>query len=423
MTTESSLDDQLSLSIWSQAQFTADLCVKCNICTSHCPVSNVTDLFPGPKFVGPQAQRFRNPKEISVDDSVDYCSGCGMCTMVCPHGVKVMEMNAKARRKLYLRKSIPLRNRILGRSEMLGMLGSPFAPIGNTMFNLKPVRILTEWFMGIHRDAPFPPFSFETFPGWFKKIHRESGRQLHSEKKVIYYHGCSTRYYEPRVGKAAVAVLEHNGFEVVVPKQVCCGLPMLSNAEFDAACNNASKNINYLLEYAREGLPIVGTSTSCTLSLKSDYLHILDIDTEEAQTVSQQTFDICEFLMELADAGELKTDLKPIEATFPYHSPCQLRAHNMGLPAIDLMEMIPGVKIQHVQADCCGIAGTYGYKKEKYDIGMKVGEPLFEQVKASGSDIAICDSETCRWQIAHATGAKLIHPIELLAQAYGLRDF
>ncbi len=125
-------------SIWQQAQHTADLCVKCNICTSFCPVANVTKLFPGPKFVGPQAQRFRNPHEISVDHSLDYCSGCGVCTMVCPHGVKVMEMNAKGRYKLYQeKKTIPLRNRLLGRSELLGKLTSPVAPIANLFLNNK----------------------------------------------------------------------------------------------------------------------------------------------------------------------------------------------------------------------------------------------------------------------------------------------
>lgn len=420
MTTDNTVIDEVSLSIWEQVQNSADLCVKCNICTSHCPVTAVTDLFPGPKFVGPQAQRFRNPAEISVDKSLDYCSGCGVCTMVCPHGVKVMEMNAKARSKLYQHKPIPLRNRILGRSELLGMLASPVAPIANTMLNIRPVRVLTEYVMGIHRDAPFPPFSFETFRGWFKSVHQKSAAQKVSTKRVVYFHGCSTNYYEPRVGKAAVAVLEHNGFEVIVPDQVCCGLPMLSNAEFDAARSNAHRNINSLVKYAREGVPIVGTSTSCTLSLKSDYKHILDIDTAESHTVAQGTYDICEFLLELAEAGELKTDFKPVDATFPYHSPCQLRAHNMGLPAIDLMEMIPGVKINHVQADCCGIAGTYGYKKEKYQIGMDVGRSLFDQVKASGAEVAVCDSETCRWQIQHGSGAQMIHPVELLAQAYGL---
>jgi glycerol-3-phosphate dehydrogenase subunit C len=421
MATEQPILDDVTLSIWHQVQNSADLCVKCNICTSYCPVTQVTDRFPGPKFVGPQAQRFRNPFEISVDGSVDYCSGCGVCTMVCPHGVKVMEMNAKARYKLYQRKPIPLRNRLLGRSELLGKFNSPVAPLANLFLNNPLVRILVEKIVGVHRKAPLPPFSFETFRGWFKSIHQKSSKRLLSDKRVVYFHGCSTNYYEPRVGKAAIAVLEHNGYEVLVPEQVCCGLPMLSNAEFEAARQNAYHNIKSLVNYAKAGYKIVGTSTSCTLSFKSDYLHILDIDSEDAKLVSQQTYDICEFLLELADAGELKTDFSPLNAvTLPYHSPCQLKAHNMGLPAIDLMEMIPGVKIKHVQAECCGIAGTYGYKKEKYQIGMDVGKPVFDQVRQTGSRVAVCDSETCRWQIGHATGAKMIHPVELLAEAYGL---
>ncbi len=418
MQTDKPALDEITLSIWEQAQYSADLCIKCNICTSHCPVANVTDKFPGPKFVGPQAQRFRNPKEISFDKSLDYCSGCGVCTMVCPHGVKVMEMNAKGRYKLYQRDFIPIRNRILGRSELLGMVGSPFAPIGNAMFSNSLVRWATEQVMGIHRDAPFPPFSRETLRGWYKKEHAK--KRLQSDKKVVYYHGCSANYYEPHIGKTFIAIMEHNGFEVLMPQQVCCGLPMLSNAEFDAARKNARKNINWLVEHAREGYKIVGASTSCILSLKSDYLHILDVDSPEALLVSRQAFDVCEFLLELAEAGELKTDFQRLDVTLPYHSPCQLKAHNMGLPAIELMEMIPGVKINHIQADCCGIAGTYGYKKEKYDIGLAVGKPLFDQVIASGSPVAVCDSETCRWQISHATGATVIHPIELLAQAYGV---
>ena len=412
--------DGVTESIWKQVQHSADLCVKCNICTSFCPVSNVTDLFPGPKFVGPQAQRFRNPHEISVDDSLDYCSGCGVCSLVCPHEVKVMEMNAKGRYKLYQKKPIPLRNRLLGRSELLGQLASPFAPLANKFLDNELVRLLVEKMIGVDRRAPLPPFSFETFRGWFKGVHQKSGRQRLSDKRVVFFHGCSTNYYEPRVGKAAVAVLEHNGFEVMIPDQVCCGLPMLSNAEFGAARSYAHKNLKSLASYARAGYKIVGTSTSCTLSLKSDYRHILDIDSAEAAVVAQQTYDICEFLLDLADAGELKTDFGPIEATLPYHSPCQLKAHNIGLPAIELMALIPGVEIKHIQADCCGIAGTYGYKREKYQIGMDVGAPVFDQVRAAGSSIAVCDSETCRWQIGHATGATMIHPIELLAQAYAL---
>jgi len=333
-----------------------------------------------------------------------------------------MEMNAKGRYKLYQdKKQIPIRNRMLGRSELLGQLSSPVAPIANFFLNNKLVRLMVEQVVGVHHKAPLPAFSFETFRGWFNGVHKKSaGYKPSTDKRVVYYHGCSTNYYEPHVGKAAVAVLEHNGYEVVIPKQVCCGLPMLSNAEFDAARQNARTNVESLVKYAKAGYKIVGTSTSCTLSLKSDYLHILDFDTDDSRLVSQQTYDICEFLLDLYDAGELKTDFKPVNVTLPYHSPCQLRAHNIGLPAIDLMELIPGVNIKHVQADCCGIAGTYGYKKEKYQIGQDVGRPVFEQVKQTNGDLAVCDSETCRWQIHGATGAKMIHPVELMAQAYGL---
>ncbi|MFQ5611403.1 MAG: anaerobic glycerol-3-phosphate dehydrogenase subunit C [Anaerolineae bacterium] len=405
--------------IWTEAQHSADLCVKCNICTSFCPVARVTDRFPGPKYVGPQAQRFRHPRDASVDDSLDYCSGCGVCTMVCPHGVKVMEMNAKARHQLYQSRPIPLRNRLLGRSELLGRWTSPFAPLANRFLGNPLARLALEALLGIDRRAPLPPFSFETFRGWFNGVHRKA--MLLSEKRVVYFHGCSTNYYEPGVGKAVVAVLEHNGFEVIVPPQVCCGLPLLSNAEFEAARAYARRNIESLARYARQGYAIVGASTSCTLSLKSDYRHILDIHTAEADLLAGQTYDICEFLLELAEAGQLKTDFEPFTATLPYHAPCQLRAHNMGLPAIELLELIPDLEIALVEADCCGIAGTYGYKKEKYDIGLAVGRALFEQIREAGATLAVCDSETCRWQIAHATGARLVHPVELLAHAYGLR--
>jgi len=130
-----------------------DHCVKCNICNTVCPVSNVTPLFPGPKYVGPQAERFRQGG-ASPDASLDYCSGCGICTQVCPHGVKIAEINAKARAAMYAGR-IPLRNKILARPELLGKIARPIAPLANLALGLRPVRwlmalalgILAFWFM------------------------------------------------------------------------------------------------------------------------------------------------------------------------------------------------------------------------------------------------------------------------------------
>ncbi len=416
-------------------RLTLDHCVKCNICTAACPVAAVApERFPGPKYVGPQAQRFRDPDAPTVDRSVDYCSGCGICDMVCPHGVQIMEINAKARAKLYETDPIPLRNRLISRSELLGRLAHPVAPLANRVLHWAPARWVAERLLGIDRRAPMPAFSRETLRGWYRRRRVLPARPFSWEQpplanpvspgargQVLYFHGCATQYYEPWVGKAAIAVLERNGFEVILPDQNCCGLPLLSQGDFAAARAYARRNIRKLVPWIRRGYLIVGTSTSCTLSLKHDYRAILDLTDEDARLLSEHTYDLCEFLRMLWERGELDTDFAPVEATLPYHAPCQLKAHGIGRPAFDLMGLIPGLKVIEMNADCCGIAGTYGLKREKYEIAMAVGAPLFQQIRETGGTVAACDSETCRWQITHGTGLPAVHPVEVLAQAYGLR--
>jgi len=411
--------------ITEQVEFTADLCVKCNICTAACPVAPVTDLFPGPKVVGPQWQRFRMNEERggdSPDKSVDYCSGCGICTMVCPHGVKVMEINSRAREKLY-DGHIPIRNRVLGRSELMGKWGHKLAPLVNWGAKIRPARIIAEKVIGVHRDAPLPNFKFQSFREWFARHKPQAEAPLRG--KIAYFHACAGNYYETAASKAAVMVLAHNGYDVILPEQNCCGLPMQSNGEFDAARSHAVRNLNHLAPYVREGIPVIGASTSCTLSFKSDYREILQLEHPDRDLVADSVYDISEFLLMLHRRGELKTDFQPLDlgGTLLYHAPCQQKAHNMGQPALDLFELIPNFDVRLSEASCCGIAGTYGYKVEKYQIAMDVGKPLFDQVREIGvSKPVICDSETCRWQITHGTGAKSVHPIHVLAAAYGLMN-
>jgi glycerol-3-phosphate dehydrogenase subunit C len=392
-----------------------DHCIKCNICMSACPVAAVTDQFPGPKSVGPQAQRFRQPGQPVPDIAVDYCSGCRVCNEVCPTGVHIAELNARARAQIVAARGMPLRNRIIARAGLVGRLSSgPQAPLVNFGLGLKPLRWAVEQVLQIHRDAPLPPASSSTFRSWFRKRGARPGR-----KQVVYFHGCSTEYYEPRVGQAAVAVLERNGFEVLLPKQDCCGLPLLSNGDFPAAEASHMYNVEHLLPYVRQGIPVVGTSTSCILTLKDEAPELLDLQSHDVRAVAVGCYDIFEFLRNLAEEGQLDTRFRPIERRLPYHPPCQLRAHRIGRPVLDVLGLVPGLQLEESHAPCCGIAGTYGLKREKYQIGMDVGAPLFAFVKGAGSDLALCDSETCRWQISHATGVATRHPIEILAEAYG----
>jgi glycerol-3-phosphate dehydrogenase subunit C len=394
-----------------------DHCVKCTICETQCPVSNVSPLFPGPKYAGPQSERYRVADEPSVDLSVDYCSGCGICSQVCPQGVKIAEINSQARNKLKRQKGVPLRDRIITRPTWLGRAGTPTAPIANFTLSFRPARILAEKTLGVHRDAPAPKFAGRRFSKW---AHRRSGPR--TGRKIVYFIGCGTEYYEPWEGEKVVEILEHNGFEVIVPKQDCCGLPLQSSGLFDDARKVVLRLARNLAAHVRDDdTLIVGNATSCTLMLKREAREILGLEDDPAlKRVSERTYDICELLLELHDRGELKTDFQPINETVAYHAPCQQQGHWVGKPALDLLALVPGLKVKEMNARCCGIAGTYGLKVEKYDISMAVGRDLFDQVAASGATTTVCDSETCRWQIAHGTQRPAAHPIEYLHRAYGL---
>jgi glycerol-3-phosphate dehydrogenase subunit C len=394
-----------------------DHCVKCTICETACPVSNVTPLFPGPKYAGPQAERYRVADEPSAEWSVDYCSGCGICSMVCPQGVKIAEINAQARNKLKMQKGVPVRDRIITRPTVLGRLGTPVAPLANFSIGFAPARLLGEKLLRVDRHAPAPKFAGRRFSRWARgRTSPPTGR------KVVYFHGCGTEYYEPWEGEKVVAILEHNGFEVEVPKQDCCGLPLQSSGLFDDARKVVLKLARALASHLHdEDTIIVGNATSCTLMLKREAREILSLeDDQQLKLVSERTYDICELLLELHDSGELRTDFQPVNETIAYHAPCQQQGHWIGKPALELLALVPGLEVKEMNARCCGIAGTYGLKAEKYEIAMAVGAELFEQVRASGATTVACDSETCRWQIAAATKRPSVHPIDYLHRAYGL---
>ena len=158
-------------------EFTLDQCIKCNICSSVCPVSAVTDLFPGPKYEAPQAGRFRIPGEDSPDKSVDYCSGCRVCNLACPTGVKIAEINARARAVMVEQGRISpvlrLRNNLIARADLVGKLSRPVAPIANAILKSRPARIIAEKTLGIARNAPFPAISRERFTDWFIKREKD----------------------------------------------------------------------------------------------------------------------------------------------------------------------------------------------------------------------------------------------------------
>jgi glycerol-3-phosphate dehydrogenase subunit C len=393
-----------------------DHCVKCTICETYCPVAAVTPLFPGPKYVGPQAERFRVWDETSADQSLDYCSGCGVCTQVCPQGVHIAEINTQARAKMRERTGHKLRDRLLARPDLIGRLSTPVAPLVNITLHNGATRALGEKLVGLDREASLPAYPGRTFQRWARK-HTSPP----AARRVAYFHGCGANWSEPDVAQKTVELLEWAGCQVDVPKgQLCCGLPAQSNGMFDLARKYTRRMARALAPAARE-VDIVGTSTSCTLMLKREAREILGLeDDADLRTVSDRMYDICEYLQMMSDAGELRTDFNALPITVTYHAPCQQQGHGIGKPALDLMALVPELRVVENDAVCCGVAGTYGLKQEKYKIAMDVGARLFGQIADAGPDLAVCDSETCRWHIEKATGVQTVHPIEILHRAAGL---
>jgi glycerol-3-phosphate dehydrogenase subunit C len=410
--------------------FSTDACIKCNVCTTVCPVSRVTDAFPGPKYVGPQAQRFRGPSghEASPDHSVDLCSGCGICTRACPTGVLIAETNNRARAAIVEASGTSLRNRLISDTDLLIRLGAnPLAPLANFGLRNGFLRWIGEKVLRIHRRGPLAPFSSRRFDRWWRRSHRPRSLPAAADpaRTVVYFHGCAVNGFEPDLGRDAVAILERNGFTVIVPPQECCGLPFISNGLYEHARRKAGRNLASLASFARAGYRIVGTSTSCTHALKAEYREMLDLADDDARAVADATWDICELLLDLHDRGELDTGFAPVSELLPYHPPCQLKSHGIGTPAMDLFSLVPGLRAVDSDHDCCGAAGTYGLKAERWQIAQDVGAPLFAKVRsaaASGASRAACDSETCRWQIQQSSGVPTVHPITILAESYRRAD-
>ncbi|HYF94822.1 MAG TPA: anaerobic glycerol-3-phosphate dehydrogenase subunit C [Symbiobacteriaceae bacterium] len=396
-----------------------DACLKCSLCELHCPVFRAAPAFPGPKNGGPGLERLRAAGRPVDETGLDLCLGCRTCEVVCPAGLSPAALIHRPKIEKVRRSGLPPREWLLTHTNLMGEVAVRMPRLTNGTLSFTPVRIGMEKALRIARRRPMPRYASGTFRDWFARRPRPWHDRPAPNGKVVYFHGCSTNYMLPEIGRHTVAVLEHNGFEVLLPPQKCCGLPLMGNGELDEARGWARYNVAQLKPFAQQGIPIVFTSTSCSLTVKREYEHLLGI--EGAGEVAPLCYDLFEFLGQLHDEGRLRTDFRARgEEVLPYHQPCHQRVQGIGTPAVRLLKLVPGLHAWNMDAGCCGASGTHGFKREKYDLSMLVGEPLRQAVLESGAHRVISDCEACRWQIEHLTGRQAVHPVTVLCEAYGL---
>jgi glycerol-3-phosphate dehydrogenase subunit C len=391
-----------------------DNCLKCSDCNTACPVVTAHPAYPGPKRLGPELERMRREGIECDTDWVEYCLGCHRCDLACPNEVNVSELIARAKATHKKTPIRALRDWWFARPGLLGKLMTIAPAVSNFALGLKPVRALMSVFMRITPERKFPAY---------KNAAIETPKPADHGDRVLFFPGCYIKYNQPELGCHALQLLQLNGFQPEVANSGCCGVPSLANGDPEEARKRAIANVNSMSEAVDSGMRIVTACSSCGHMLKTGFANILEHDpalAKKAEKIAASTYDIAELLVLQQGEGKFNTQFKPAEAKrkLAYHAPCHQKSQGIGRPWYHLLRQIPGVEIEDLNAGCCGMSGTYGFKEEKYPISMEVGHELFAGIKAAAPQAVVTECATCQMQIEHGTGVKAMHPVDILLNAY-----
>ena len=419
---------------WSAAQLTeaARTCNGCGLCRSQlsdlrmCPIFRVApgeEASPRAKAnllraIG-EGQLDRDSfSSESLKEVADLCVNCHQCRLECPASVDIPKLMIETKAQFVAANGLQPSDWLLARIDLVSSLCSIVAPASNWAIRNRQVRWLAEKFFGLARGRKLPRFAARTFMrrATRKKLTRPTRR---SDRKVLYFVDTYANYFDPQLAEALVAVFEHNGVAVYVhPEQEASGMGMISMGAVDAARKLAAHNIPLLAEAVRQGYDIVASEPSTVLCLTREYLHL--IDDEDARLVAEHTHEACSYLWTMHQQGRLQLDLKPLNATLAYHTPCHVRALSVGTPGENLLRLIGGLQVFHVEKGCSGMAGTYGLKRENFRRSLRAGWGLISALRDPTFQAGTTECSACKMQMEQGTSKPTVHPLKVLALAYGL---
>jgi FAD/FMN-containing dehydrogenase/Fe-S oxidoreductase len=341
---------------------------------------------------------------------MDLCLECKACKAECPSNVDMAKLKYEFLDHYHRANGLPLRNRFFGGIERLNRVGSSFAPISNWLSRLSLVRRLMETTLGMDRRRPLPLFARETFEEWFRA---RSSSGDGSKGEIVLFHDTFNNFNTPGVAAAAVQFLEHCGYRIVLADKRCCGRPMISKGMLAEAKDNAAWNVERLLPFAARGIPIVGLEPSCLLTLRDEYPEFLQTDAAQCVAANSLLFD--EFVAREQRAGQLALECRSRGQRVLLHGHCHQKAL-VGTGATIAMLSAAGFNVTEIDSGCCGMAGSFGFEKEHYDLSVSIGNRrLAPAVKSVALDVEICaPGISCRQQIEHLAARAAKHPAELM---------
>jgi FAD/FMN-containing dehydrogenase/Fe-S oxidoreductase len=362
----------------------------------------------------------------TVKEVYDLCLACKGCKGECPSNVDVAKLKMEFLQQYYDTNGVPLRSWLVGNFSKMTGIASYVPWAYNLIFKNAPLRRVANQIVGFHPDRTMPLLHSKTLRDWARGREQEvkgQGQKAEAKPQAKVYLFCDefTNYNDVEIGKKAIMLLEKLGYEVVIPNHAPSGRPQLSKGLLKDAKKIAEQNVRMLKDLISAETPLVGIEPSAILTFRDEYPDLVTEElVEAAKELAKNALQFDEFIAREIDAKRLQSSQFTNESkTIKLHGHCQQKAIASLVPTKKMLSLPKNYQVQLIPSGCCGMAGSFGYEKEHYDLSMKIGElVLFPTVRNQPKEVIIAAPGTsCRHQIHDGTGREALHPVEILWEA------
>jgi glycerol-3-phosphate dehydrogenase subunit C len=400
-----------------------EICHGCRMCFKYC------DSFP--RLFELLDKRYEGDVHrlgaADVDHVMEACFQCKLCEVQCPYTPRDghefqldfpklvhrhTAVHARGRAKT-------LRQRVLNDPDTAGRMARLSFGMANVANRSRPLRVLMEKAVGVHRDKLLPDFAAEAFDDWAEKaghVKPEPGGE------VVLFQTCFVQHNEPEIGRDALYVLRRNGVDARVVKGLrCCGMPAWEHGDLEGLRRQAHVDLELLLPFVERGAKVLVVNPTCSMMMRKEWPHLLEgEDRARAEKLAPAVMDVSEFLWSIRNEPRFDGTFAsaPPGGKVAYHAPCHLRAQAVGFKGRDLIRKIPGVTVAATVMECCGHDGTFAMTVEGFGPSARLGKKAFEGMEGAGAETWATDCPLAAIQFQQHAGKKPLHPVTLLARAY-----
>jgi len=403
-------------------------CIRCGACLDSCPSYQAVGghVYGGRAYMGGIGCAWTAGVDGLEEAAAfnELCLTCGRCTEVCPVNIDIPWLNTVIRRSVRDAHGAALAQRCFAAFERFARWGSRTAPLSNWLLQKNFARSLLQRALGLDARRRLPAFRRRTFTAQFTSRAKGVSVAPEIDRKVALFVDCFSNYFELNVAWAAVRVLERLGVKVKLAENGCCGRAALSQGAIEEARTRALLNAERLLPLLDEGYKIIIVEPSCLAALRGEYRRLLP--QEDALRLREGTYEIMEYLAILQREGtlhleEITSGVSEQAVKIVYHGHCQQKALGMNQTIVEFLGSVPGLEVEAVEVPCCGMAGSFGYKSEFYELSRHLGHRLAEQLDKYEGEL-VASGFSCRTQISDVTNRAVKHPIQIMEQLLGGGD-